>query len=114
MKINRTLEIAIDMVTTLKQLNMVGLGANSETLAVGANTTNNFAEQILRDLRIANLILVKRGPGGGYSINPDKSNTLTAYDVAVAIGHKFDSTTTKVSSLKLRDSIKDVFKQTLI
>jgi len=50
------------------------LGTEPLTVAVLATylgTTEDFLQQIVRDLRAASLITVKKGPGGGVSLNPE-------------------------------------------
>ncbi len=50
------------------------LGIEPLTVAVLAtylSTTEDFLQQIVRDLRAASLITVKKGPGGGVSLNPE-------------------------------------------
>lgn len=81
MKLNKKLEIGINAVSALKKRE--GFVKTSD-IAKEIGTTVNFLEQIMRNLRTSGIVTVKRGPGGGYSLNKDSE--LTAYVVATAVG----------------------------
>lgn len=81
MKLNKKLEIGINAVTALKKRDGF---VRTADIADEIGTTVNFLEQIMRNLRTGGLVTVKRGPGGGYSLNKDSD--LTAYSVAKAVG----------------------------
>lgn len=55
--------------------------ANVRTAAENLNVSQAFLEQIARKLRMNKVISVKRGPGGGASLNPD----VTVLDVLSAV-----------------------------
>jgi DNA-binding IscR family transcriptional regulator len=82
MKLNKKLEVGIKAVSALKRLS--GGSANIAELAEEIDTTPNFLAQIMRNLRDENIVVVKRGPGGGYTVNQDLK--ITAYHVAKAVG----------------------------
>lgn len=81
MKLNKKLEIGINAVSALKKRD--GFVRTSD-IADEIGTTVNFLEQIMRNLRTAGIVIVKRGLGGGYSLN--KEIDITAYSVAKAVG----------------------------
>lgn len=56
----------------------------TQDVSASLGISQNFIEQIARDLRRANIISVKRGPGGGYQISDGTRPTVT--DVLVAVG----------------------------
>ncbi len=111
MKLNKKLEIGINAVGALKKRD--GFVTASE-IADEIGTTVNFLEQIMRNLRTGGLVLVKRGPGGGYSLNPKA--TLTAYNVAKSVGRFPNASREDSSSVntKLRKNIIDAFRNTRI
>lgn len=86
MKLNKKLEIGINVVTALDKHD--GFMRTAD-LAKEVRTTINFLEQIMRNLRTAKIVQVRRGPGGGYCLN--KYMPYTAYDVAKAVGRFGDN-----------------------
>lgn len=64
----------------------------SAASALGLSTT--FLEQVARHLRIAGLLTVKRGPGGGYSLSgaPTIGSILNAVGVGQLISKSVDIT----------------------
>lgn len=109
MKLNKKLEIGINAITALK--NRDGFVKTSD-IAVEIGTTVNFLEQIMRNLRTEGIVTVKRGPGGGYSLN--KGSDLTAYTVAKAVGRFPDNLNEADVSLpaQLRKNILEAFRST--
>lgn len=109
MKLNKKLEIGINAVTALKKRE--GFVRTSD-IAVEIGTTVNFLEQIMRNLRNGGIVSVKRGPGGGYSLN--KESDLTAYSVAKAVGRFSDNLNEEDASLpaQLRKNIVEAFRST--
>jgi Rrf2 family iron-sulfur cluster assembly transcriptional regulator len=106
MKINQHVVLGINAVNTLK--GKTG-PTRTEDLAKEIGASVHFLDQVMRKLRQANIVSVKRGPGGGYSLNP-LYGKLTAYDVASAVGRdfgtvKFDTAPTS----RLHKSIVDAF-----
>jgi len=86
MKLTRKLEIGINAVNILK----TKTGPTRVVdMTVDVGTTVNFLEQIMRNLREAGIVSVKRGPGGGYILN--KGSIVTAMTVANAIGEDLGS-----------------------
>lgn len=109
MKLNKKLEIGINAVTALKKREGFIKAAD---IAVEIGTTVNFLEQVMMNLRNRGIVNVKRGPGGGYSLN--KEVDLTAYSVAEAVGRfPNDSTESDVSITgQLRNNIIEAFRNT--
>lgn len=114
MKINRKLEIGINAVAFLKSRT----GPTRVTdMASEVGTTVNFLEQVMRKLKAADLVTVKRGPGGGYTLNTCLNKTITAYDVAVAVGREFGELrfdSTPKATQVLSKNIADAFENTVI
>lgn len=109
MKLNKKLEIGINAVTALKKRDGF---VRTADIATEIGTTVNFLEQIMRNLRTGGLVTVKRGPGGGYSLNKDSD--LTAYSVAKAVGRFPDNLTDGDASApaQLRKNILEAFRST--
>lgn len=106
MKLNRKVELGLKVVEALRTKSGP---TRTQDLAVEVGTTVNLLEQIMRELRLAEIVLVKRGPGGGYSVNPAKEK-ITAYDVATAVGREFGSVVLDdASTSRLRKSIVDAY-----
>lgn len=110
MKMNKKLELGINSVSVLK---------NRETpmpigeLAVTVGTTANFLAQVLRSLRDAGVVEVKRGPGGGYTLV--KTTAVTAYTVAKAVGRDFDVLSLDESpKSRLAKAVVEAFENTTI
>lgn len=108
MKLNKKLEIGINAVSALKKRE--GFVRTSD-IAEEIGTTVNFLEQIMRNLRTGGIVSVKRGPGGGYSLN--KESELSAMDVAKAVG-RFSNLTDNYDGLtaELRRNIAEAFHKT--
>lgn len=109
MKLNKKLEIGINAVSALKKRE--GFVRTSD-IAEEIGTTVNFLEQIMRNLRTGGIVVVKRGPGGGHSLN--KESELSAYDVAKAVGRFQDNLVDGDVSLnaQLRNNILEAFRNT--
>lgn len=109
MKLNKKLEIGINAVSALKKRDGF---VRTADIATEIGTTVNFLEQIMRNLRTGGIVNVKRGPGGGYSLN--KESDLTAYSVAKAVGRFNDNLTDGDVSLtaQLRKNILEAFRNT--
>lgn len=84
MKLNKKLELGINAVNALKKYETP---VRTVDLAVEVGTTLHFLEQIMRNLRAAGIVTVKRGPGGGYLLSKDTE--VNAYHVAKAVGRDF-------------------------
>lgn len=80
---NKKLELGIKAIHFLR--NTQGY-VRTRDIASVIGAPANFLEQVMRDLRLANLVQVKRGPGGGYASLED---TVTALDIAKAVGRDF-------------------------
>jgi Rrf2 family protein len=111
MKLTKELQVALGVLTVMKTKTSF---VRTEDLAKEVGTTTNFLEQIIRDLRRANIVTVKRGPGGGHMLNTG-FGTLTAYHVAQALGRdlgavKFDEAPTS----RLHKSIVEAFLNTSV
>lgn len=108
MKLNKKVEIGINAVGALKKREGF---ASSKDIAAEVGTTVNFLEQIMRNLRQGGIVNVKRGPGGGYSLN--KESEVTAYSVAKAVGRfneGSDATEQSDVSNQLRQSIVQAYQ----
>ena len=106
MKINKKLELAIKALTALKGKTVP---TSTTQLATEVGTTVAFLEQIMRNLRMANLVVVKRGPGGGYELNTSVA-PVTAYVVAQAVGRNFIVLDTgSAPTSRLNQSIANAF-----
>lgn len=83
MLIPKRLTIAVDLLMTLKRKPQ-----RVEELAIQLKTTTDFLQQIVRQLRNAGLVEVKRGPGGGvYNINDTVSVETLVNAVSPVIYH---------------------------
>jgi DNA-binding IscR family transcriptional regulator len=112
MKINKKLEIAIN---TMSALRSKPLPARSADLAREVGTTENFMEQIMRQLRIAGLVDVKRGPGGGYFRCLKDEEGVSAHMVARAVGVSILSQPdTSTAAGKLSSEIAKAYLNTTI
>jgi Rrf2 family transcriptional regulator, iron-sulfur cluster assembly transcription factor len=107
MKLNKKLEIGINAVTALKKREGF---VRTADIAIEIGTTVNFLEQIMRNLRTGGIVTVKRGPGGGYSLN--KESDLTAYAIAKAVGRFPDNL--KNGDLSLPDQLRNNIVQAFI
>lgn len=113
MKLNKKLEIGINAIKSLKVKNGP---VRIFDLAPEIGTTTTFLEQIMRDLRIAGLISVKKGPGGGYQLSNPLSD-ITAYQVGMAVGRDLDASsfsTQDTPTNRLKSSILEAFLNTKI
>lgn len=109
MRLNRKLEIGMNIVALLK-------GKNTPTrvvdMASSVGTTEHFLEQIMRNLREAEIVSVKRGPGGGYTLS---KTSVTAYDVAKAVGREFETVSfDEAPASRLKQSIVEAFEKIVI
>lgn len=112
MKLTRKLEIGINAVNVLKSKTGPTKVADMTT---DVGTTVNFLEQIMRNLREAGIVSVKRGPGGGYILN--KEVPVTAMQVAEAlksapVGNKMSLDGTPVG--RLNKALAEAFLNTSI
>lgn len=109
MKLNKKLEIGINAVSALRNREDF---VRTADIAAEIGTTVNFLEQIMRNLRTGGIVTVKRGPGGGYSLN--KNAELTAYSVAKAVGRFNETQADGDVSLtaQLRNNILEAFRNT--
>ena len=111
MRLNKKVELGIKAVNALKGRTVP---TRAEDIASEVGTTLNFLEQIMRKLRLSEIVVVKRGPRGGYVLNPAK--TVTAYDVAHSLGsfvEGLDVGDTSPANV-LRLTIVDVFQNMTI
>lgn len=109
MKINKKVEIAINAVAFLR-----GRAEPTRTsdLASQIGTTVNFLEQIMRGLRMANIVQVKRGPGGGY-YHPN-CNGISALEIAKAVGFDMSSVAEGMPADQLKVNLTAAFTNTVI
>lgn len=85
MKINKKIEIGIATCIALKGKDAP---VSAQELSTQVGTSKEFLEHILRGLRQSQLVFVKRGPGGGYLLNPQKM-PMSAMDIALSQGEEF-------------------------
>lgn len=110
MKLTKNVEIGINALNALKSKTDYARVAD---LAVEVGTTIHFLEQIMRNLKNAGLVTVKRGPGGGYVLQKDAK--ITAYQVAQALGKDFGTLRLDEAPVsRLHKSIVDAFLKTEI
>lgn len=110
MKLNKKLEIGMQAITVLKKRE--GLVKTSE-LATEIGTTATFLVQIMHALKMAEIVIVRRGQGGGFTIDKDKE--ITAYSIAKAVGTLDDNLKGEQGSvLELRQKLVDAFRNTKI
>lgn len=108
MKLNKKLEIGINAVSALKKRDGF---VRTADIALEIGTTVNFLEQIMRNLRTADIVHVKRGPGGGYTLN--KVSPYTALDVARAVGRFKEGVGLDESiTSQLQQNILEAFRRT--
>ena len=112
MKLNKKVELGIKVLNALKTHNKL---VRLSDLATEIGTTSVFLTQIMRNLRQADLVMVKRGPGGGYEFNKTIGD-ITAYQVARTVGRLSEEVNTNDTSPanKLRQSIVNAFLNTTI
>lgn len=82
LKINKNIEVALKAIEALAHNDKP---VRVSDLAKHVGTTENFLEQIVRKLRIADITSAVRGPGGGVVLV--KGRTVSALQVATALGH---------------------------
>lgn len=113
MQINKKVQIGIRALTELrKRIEPI----SAQDLAKEIQTTTGFLEQIMRGLRKSELVIVKRGPGGGYTFNSER-DPMTAFDVAMALDADFAPFTSRNNpdpSERVNGEIIDAFLRTRI
>ena len=78
--VSNSLHYAVELLSTIAQKGSTTLRDISSSVSKDSTLSLNFLEQIARKLRIANIISVKHGPGGGYSLVKNVK-TLTIGDL---------------------------------
>lgn len=110
MKLNKKVELGINAVNALKKYENP---ARIQDIAAQIGTTVNFLAQIMRNLRNAGIVTVKRGPGGGYTLA--KGQPITAYSVAQAVGREFGTPNLDGEPLsRLSKALTEAFVNTTI
>lgn len=110
MKLNKKVELGINAVNALKKYETP---VRISDIATEVGTTVNFLAQIMRNLRNAGIVTVKRGPGGGYLLAKD--TTVTAYSVAKAVGRDFGTLTLDEAPMsRLTKAVTEAFLNTTI
>lgn len=110
MKLNKKVELGINAVNALKKYDHA---VRTQDLAVEIGTTQHFLEQIMRNLRTAGIVTSVRGPGGGYRLVPNA--TLTAYNVAKAVGRDFGTLSLDDAPMsRLGKAVTEAFLNTTI
>jgi len=110
MKLTKKVELGINAVNALKNCDKP---VRTQDLAVQVGTTLHFLEQIMRNLRSAGIVTVKRGPGGGYTLA--SATAVTAHAVATAVGRDFGTVTNDESPVdRLSKAVTEAFMNTTI
>lgn len=110
MKLNKKLELGINAVNVLKRHETP---VRIQDIAAEVGTTVNFLAQIMRNLRTAGIVAVKRGPGGGYTLA--KGAQFTAYQVATAVGRDFGTLSLDEAPVsRLSKALTEAFQNTTI
>lgn len=113
MKIRKDFEIALSVLTTLKNR---FTPTRASDLANELGESVAFMDQVLRKLRIAGFVTVQRGPGGGFTLS-SRSLAPNAFEVAKAIGtYKTPKTTLSADSAqgRLQKAIEDAYLNTTV
>lgn len=106
MKLNQRFVIALNTVATLRATPGI---VTAQQLSMTLGVSFAFLEQILRQLRIAKIVNVKRGPGGGFWLNT--KTDVTAYTVAKAVGvDSFDVTLDGVAGALSQEMVNVLVK----
>lgn len=103
LKVNRNVELALKTIEFLKQEEKP---VRTRDIAEKIGTTTAFLEQVVRKLRVAGITTPVRGPGGGYKLN--RGHTITALNVAIALGYNPKSATGEVTT-----GLSDTLSQSL-
>lgn len=110
MKLTKKVELGINAVNALKKYDAP---VRTVDLAGEIGTTLHFLEQIMRNLRNAGIVVVKRGPGGGYALTKDMK--ITAYHVAKAVGRDFGTLSLDETPMsRLSKAVTEAFLNTTI
>jgi hypothetical protein len=111
MKLNRQFEIAVRSLQILKQAEGAGY-LTCEQLAKGVDSTVAFVEQTMRKLKVANLVLVKRGPGGGYAY----LGVTSTFAVSQALGRDLTSNELvgSPSEIALKERLIAAYRETVV
>lgn len=110
MKLTKKVELGINAVTALKKYpNPV----RTQDLATEIGTTLNFLEQVMRNLRVAGIVVSVRGPGGGYKLA--STEPVTAYAVAKAVGRDFGEMSLDDKPMnRLSKAVTQAFQETVL
>jgi len=112
MKMNKKLEIGIKIIHLLVNSKRK---LRTKDLSILINNSENkgrcFIEQITAKLKKSKLILPKKGPNGGYSLNKDK--TISIYDIAKALNEITDNVGSD-SCTKFRVDMLTLLKNSVI
>ena len=110
MKLNKKVEIAIQAVGVLRKREG---HTRTADIATELGTTTPFLEQIMRNLRTAGIVTVKRGPGGGFVLDPERK--ISAFEVAQAVGRNMTIPMELNNTADiLRLHITEAFKNTVL
>lgn len=110
MKLTQNLVIGMNTISTLRRT--VGV-TTSEQLAEKMGVSVFFLQQVLLKLHRAKLVNRKRGPGGGYWLNSVEPS-VTAQEVAQAVGKTFDKSNDGAGVNVLNEMIEEAFAQTKV
>lgn len=81
--LSQTIEYALRAMTYLAALDR-GAAVNSETIAQQTRVPKGYLSKVLRDLVLAELVLSRRGPHGGFSLARDPRD-ISMLDVVNAV-----------------------------
>lgn len=81
--LSQTIEYALRAMTYLASLDR-GSAVNSETIAQQTRVPKGYLSKVLRDLVVAELVLSRRGPHGGFSLARDPRR-VSMLDVVNAV-----------------------------
>lgn len=107
MQFNQDFKYAL---VALEYLRYKELPVSASSIANANNLSVAFLDQILRKLRIAGIVTVKRGPGGGFK----RTRVNTATEVYSALGYSLTDTHMTPVHEALMGRMHLVFKSTLV
>lgn len=89
MKLTKKFTTALKAVVALRNSPVT---MSNVQLAEATGSTVTVISQVMGNLRKNGIVNVKRGPGGGYSVNPE-AGLVSALRISQAIGKRFTTTT---------------------
>ena len=109
MKLTKNLTIALDAIAHIRKS---GTPVSAAEVATVTGGTLSFVQQVMHRLGTAGIVKSVRGPGGGYTVSPDKVN---AYNVALALGCAFPTLSLDATPVQtLERTIIETFVNTAV